>query len=264
MLMSQLAGAQEEGWDVYMAQFDDGPGTIVIHKGLAASAPQEERPFVVVAGVTYEDCEDDGFPSMEQFDILYEIEDAVELAIMGHCSATLAGTFTHQCERLNYLYVNDTAGLREKIKEVYATNFTGYEYYLNIQEDKAWAYYFEFLYPSEEIEASMSNQSSSNQDVLSHLIEAGDDLSKERQVDHWIFFKDKKSRIVFRDFAVSEGFGIESEYKVKVEEYSLALQISRIDQVDLASISAITEMLESKAKALDAEYDGWETFVVTE
>ena len=38
----------------------------------------------------------------------------------------------------------------------------------------------------------------SNQKVLYQLQSGGDNLSKERQVDHWIYFADKGSKIDFK------------------------------------------------------------------
>ena len=61
-----------------------------------------------------------------------------------------------------------------------------------------------------------------------------------------------------------QGFKIESESKTKDKNYPYQLQISRIDFVDMESINNITIKLRKKANELNGEYDGWETFVITE
>jgi hypothetical protein len=51
---------------------------------------------------------------------------------------------------------------------------------------------------------------------------------------------------------------------VKDSELKYQLQISRTDSVETSYISKITIELRKKAKELNGEYDGWETFVVKE
>ena len=112
----------------------------------------------------------------------------------------MVATFTHQCERLDYIYLSDTNSIRKKLIDLYSSNFPGYKYYINIRTDKSWTAYTDFLYPNEETLEYMSNNK-----VLIQLQEAGDNLSKERQVDHWIYFINKNDRELYKNFAENSG-----------------------------------------------------------
>ena len=102
----------------------------------------------------------------------------------------------------------------------------------------------------------------SNQQILVQLQSAGDDLSKERQVDHWIYFPDKSKRDLFIIDVKKNGFKIESQDIINNSGLPYQLHISRIDYIDMESISKLSLNLRRKAKELGGDYDGWETFVI--
>ena len=101
----------------------------------------------------------------------------------------------------------------------------------------------------------------SNEKVLAKLQEAGDKLDKERLVDHWFYFSNAKSRNSFILYAKAKGFKIESK-EMRDGAKPFQLHISRVDKVDLPSISKLTLELRREARKYDGDYDGWEAFVV--
>ena len=249
--------AQEEGWDVYMAQYEKGPGSTVINMALRQVAPVKNLPYILVTGVKFKDCGNDGFPSKAEFNTLYKISDSVKTIIEHHITNKLAGTFTYQCERLDYYYISDTAGIRQKLTGLYTKRFKEYEPYISIKQDMDWKAYLDFLYPTEDIYESMTNQK-----VVLKLQQAGDKLEKERQVDHWIYFTTENDQNCFISYATSNKFKIESKGQTKDPKRPFKLQISRIDKADLSSISKITLELRKQAERCKGDYDGWETFVI--
>jgi hypothetical protein len=66
----------------------------------------------------------------------------------------------------------------------------------------------------------------------------------------------------FAEWAVQQNFKIKGQELSKKSDMSFGIQISRTDKVDIQSISAVTLQLRKKAKSLDGDYDGWETFVI--
>ncbi len=168
----------------------------------------------------------------------------------------MAGTFTYQCERKDYYYIKDTSSIRLKLLALYKKHFPGYQPIINIRKDATWEAYLTFLYPNEETREYMYNEK-----VLTKLNEAGDKLDKERPLDHWLYFPDAKSRDSFVVYAKAKGFKIESK-EMREGAKPFQLHISRIDKVDLPYISKLTLELRREARKYNAEYDGWETFVV--
>ena len=249
--------AQEENWDVYMAQYDKGPASIMLNMGMKKIAPVTELPFVLVTGVKFRDCPSDGMPSQNEFTNLYKISDSVKATVDRKVKNNLVGTFTYQCERLDYFYLADTTGLRQQLITLYKDHFSLYTPYINIKADKEWKGYLNFLYPNEEAFEFMQNQK-----VVSRLQKAGDKLDKERQTDHWFYFSTGADRSCFIYYAVQKRFKIESTEKTTDLNRPFKLHLSRTDKVDIASISKITLELRRQAKKCKGEYDGWETFVI--
>jgi len=138
-------------------------------------------------------------------------------------------------------------------------NYPDYKFYLNIKEDKNWSYYRDFLYPNEETLNYMGDQS-----VVMNLQEAGDPLTRERRVDHWLYFSTEADMKKCKEELIKEDYTIESSGINKDTTLPFELQIWRIDKVDINSIYPITSELRGLAKKYNGEHDGWETFVLKE
>jgi uncharacterized protein (TIGR01619 family) len=250
--------SQAGNWDVYMAQFEKGAGSITLNMDLVKVAPKSTLPYVLVTGVTIGKCREDGLPISEEFDKLYQISDAVEMKLRELTNYEFAGTFTYQCQRLDYIYVSDTASIRAKLTKIYENEFPGYKYHIRMRADAAWAAYLQFLYPNEVTQEYMANEK-----ILLQLQRSGDDLTTPRQVDHWFYFLNKEHMNLFIAFAKKEGFNIEASDRIMGNPLPFQLQISRTEDLNPNEISKVTLNLRQKAKDLNGKYDGWETFVVT-
>lgn len=244
-------------WDAYIAIYENGEGSTTLNMDLKKDAPKAELPYILITGVTFSNCTEKGFPEKEEFNKLYEVSDEVETIISKLTKMELAGTFTYQCERLNYYYINDTTQIRSKLTALYKNKFSNYKHYINIKPDKNWEAYLNFLYPNEEIQESMSNQK-----VIEQLQKGGDNSTKSRQVDHWLYFSNEKNRNLFEKLITQNGFKIETKEKIDDPSKPFKLHISRNDKTDPESISKITLELRKKAKELEGDYDGWETYIV--
>jgi hypothetical protein len=248
---------QEDNWDVYMARYEKGSGSTLINMSAKMHAPDMELPFIVITGVTFDGCTTEGFPTKSQFPELYEIADSVDKILSTNTKSVHAGTFTYQCERLDYYYVKDTSTVRLNLYNLYTSAFPKYKSYINIKEDKSWEAYLKFLYPNEETYEYMSNQK-----IVLKLQEAGDKLEKPRKVDHWLYFKTEASLNCILAYLKTNHFEIENKEKDNSSDSPFKLQISRTDKVDLDSITQITLELRKQALKCNGDYDGWETFVL--
>lgn len=249
--------SQEENWDVYLAQYQKGVGSTLINMSLKGSAPMKEFIYLLKIGVNVIDCTSEGLPSKGEFKMLYKISDKIKFIVDSISKNKAAGTFSYQCERTDYYYLTDTTGMLEFIESAFFANFPGYKHTITIRKDQNWEAYLTFLYPNLESYEYMTNEK-----VVLNLTKEGDDLTMPRQVDHWVYFKTEVDRNAFISFALNEKFKVESKNFLKDGHLKYQLQISRTDNVDMKSITAITMQLRKKAKELNGEYDGWETFVM--
>jgi len=259
LIHTVVSFSQEDSWDVYLAQYEKGVGSTMINMSLKKIAPVPQYPFLLKTGVRLIDCSNDGLPSKDEFERLYRISDRVKVIIDSTLKNIPVGTFSYQCERTDYYYIKDTAEIRSQLELIYQKEFPNYKYSISFRYDKSWEAYLTFLYPNEETYEYMTNEK-----VILNLTKAGDDLSKPRLVDHWLYFNDEATRIRFITYALKEKYKIESKEYRKDARLKYQLQISRTDRVDINSISKITIQLRKMAKGLDGEYDGWETFIIAE
>ena len=115
LFLSTVLSAQQAQWEVYMGQYEKGPGSTIVDMSVKNIAPVKELPFLLVTGITFEKCTGDGSPEKDAFPQLYKVSDAVKPIIDAAVKNVFAGTFTYQCERLDYYYIKDTMGIREKL-----------------------------------------------------------------------------------------------------------------------------------------------------
>lgn len=102
-----------------------------------------------------------------------------------------------------------------------------------------------------------------NSDVLKQLKKQGDKLKVARDVNHYAYFPNAKSRDGFAKEAKVLGYEIESTSKVD-GSLPYEIVISKIEKVDKESIDKITFALLDLALKYGGDYDGWECLLVTE
>lgn len=88
----------------------------------------------------------------------------------------------------------------------------------------------------------------------------GEKFVVAREVFHWIYFKSEDDREAYIKEVEKERFIIVSTEGAK-GEFSLGLQIKRVDKVDKKSVNRYTLFLWELAKKHNGDYDGWETSV---
>lgn len=230
------------------------PGSIAVDLGLAKIAPVAEQPNLIQVSVSMVDPRPDGLSSLQETIVLQNLEDDLEDALRDAHKATYAGRLTSGGYRKIFFYLGEPDGCADTIKAV-MDNYGGHAYTHTLNDDKSWSQYFNFLYPEPE-----QLQSIQNRKVLDELEKNGDDLSKERQVDHWIYFKTKADRTAFLQSITDENFSvITSDYLEASEGYPFRLHISRTEKLDQLSIDKTVLQLRRLAQKHNGDYDGWET-----
>lgn len=257
LLFSTTAFSQEDHWEVYLARYEKGAGSTLVNMSLKEDASKKQYPYLLKTGVKLLQCTEEGLPTKNEFKVLYAISDKVKASIDSSGKNKQAGTFSYQCTRSDYYYISDTNRIRGTLESVFKTYFPKYEYTIDIKADANWEAYLSFLYPTEEIMEYIENEK-----VILNLTKEGDDLSKPRQVDHWLSFKTQADRESFLKYALQEKYKVEEKKYVEKGPLHYQLHLSRTDKVDISSITKVTMALRKKAKELNGDYDGWETLVI--
>ena len=250
-LVSGAHGQVPENWDTYMAKYGDKPGSVLVNLGYKDYAPDKRYPFLVITGPQAHNCNKQGLPDKEEIDMLEEILDATNNFITGVTAKVLVGTFTYNCERLNYYYVKDTVGIRNAIMRLYNRNYKNYSYAINMKADAGWGTYANFLYPDTKTMIWMDNDK-----IISGMLAGGDDLSKQRDINFDLYFKSDTGRTAFATFARGKGYKIvlkESDNK----NYPFEMIASKYGMAKIELISSMTEELKNELKNYNSFYNGW-------
>ena len=235
---------------------DDKLGSIYIDLGLNKIAPIADKPNVAWISIKMNNPREDGLSSQEESDILYQIEVVLVEKIISKHNSVYVGRLTSDGNRDLYFYFGDTTHSDKTISDVMIA-FPEYQYDFGVKEDKEWGGYFNFLYPSPK-----QYQSIQNRRITDQLEKNGDNLTKEREVFHWIYFKTEKDLENYLDKIKNDNFIVVEKGRNKsFGEYSYHLEIKRIDKVDLNSVDEYVTYLWQLANETNGNYDGWETSV---
>lgn len=259
IVLSFFAKSQSDNdrWEVYLANYPEGAGSTTVNMSLRTNGPFQQHRFLLITGVGFKQCKE-GLPIEGEFDNLYAISDSVKAVVQARVTNGIqAGSFTLQCERLDYIYLTDTAHLRQDLTELYTKRFPTYKPIVKIEEDKTWEAYHSFLYPSEEIMEYITNTK-----VVLKLEEAGDKLEKPRTVDHFLYFKTVQDRNNFVTYSQSKGYKVVEKRKLQEGNHPFQLHLIKSHKVDLETICKITMQMKKDATKYNGIYDGWESVVV--
>lgn len=243
----------KEEWDFYLTKINNETGSIMVDLGLFKIAPIKSKPTIVWVSVKMNAPDEEGLSSNQEYDQLIDIEDRLISFVTEKHHAVYAGRLTSNGKRDFYFYMGDTLLYDKTVSEsMVAFPFHDFDY--GHKEDPDWNNYFDFLYPQPGQFQSMQNRR-----VLNLLGKQGDKLTKERRVDHWIYFETPEDRDVFINRIKNDGFDIVNvSYNPKSKKH-FSLHISRVDKVDPNSIDDYVLYLWKLAAECHGEYDGWET-----
>lgn len=235
-----------------MAKVDGKPASIMVDLGLLDKAPDQRLRYLLVTGPVAKKCNTDGLPPADEINRLEEMLNATDEFILGVTPRTLVGTFTANCERLNYYYVRDTISLRYAIARMYNKSFKDYQYAISIRPDPEWKAYRTFLYPNDETFNWIENNK-----ILSQLIEQKVDLTQAKNINFILYFKTENDRKDFMLDMHNRGYDVKELLNVKDGEYHYGIKIIKYDNLKSVTINAITLEVKDEAKKHNGLYNQW-------
>ena len=259
-IINQETAEIDEDWGVYLcnAFAYDLPAVIRTNLALRDFEYTANYPKRLHLQILYKNANDSGFPTREEGEYVYSIEDAVEEIVEQH-GDMLAGVV--KCdERVHiFAYAKNEVGYDDAISEMMSENFPDYAYTLAVVEDEDWELYFQALYPDR-----YEYQSIMNMRLIENIKSDGDSMVP-RVLEHCLLFKTEENGEAFLTNVMEEGF-----YKLSSEnlsnnedidkEYPYVLVIGREDAFE--NIDEIVWYLMDLAEEFDGEYSGWGCHIV--
>lgn len=245
----------DEDWGIYLcnAFACDLPAVIRLNLALMDFESTYNYPKRLRLQILYKNADDNGFPTREEGEYLYRVEDAV-VEIIEKYGDILAGVV--KCdERVHiFAYAKNDSGYADEISEMMSENFPDYVYTFAAVEDKDWEMYFNGLYPD-----NYEYQSIMNMRLIEAIKNNGDSMVP-RVLEHCLYFKTEEQRKAFLTKVMEEGFQkLESESNDDSEaydtEYRYQLVVGREDAFE--NIDDVVWYLMDLAEEFDGDYDGW-------
>ena len=250
----------DEDWCIYLcnAYACDLPAVIRTNLALRDFEFTVNYPKRLHLQILYKNADDNGFPTREEGEYVYSIEDAVVEIIEQH-GDILAGVV--KCdERVRIVsYAKNELGYYDEISEMMAEKFPDYAYTLAVVEDEDWELYFQALYPDK-----YEYQSIMNMRLIENIKSDGDSMVP-RVLEHCLLFKTEENGEAFLVEVMEDGFvKISSENLSNNEdidkEYPYVLVIGREDAFE--NIDETVWYLMDLVEEFDGEYSGWGCHIV--
>ena len=256
----QETGEIEADWGVYLCDSFayDLPAVIRANLALRDFEYTANYPKRLHLQILYKNADDNGFPTREEGEYVYSIEDAVEEIVEQH-GDMLAGVV--KCdERVRiFAYTKNELGYYDEISAVMSKNFPDYAYTLAVVDDPDWELYFQGLYPDR-----YEYQSIMNMRLIEDIKSDGDSMVP-RVLEHCLLFKTEEHGEAFLVKVMEDSFiKLSSENRSNNEdidkEYPYVLVIGREDAFE--NIDETVWYLMDLAEEFDGEYSGWGCSVV--
>ena len=259
-VIDQETGEIDEDWCIYLcnAFACDLPAVVRTNLALTDFQFTANYPKRLELQILYKNADDNGFPTREEGEYVYSIEDAA-LEIIEQHGDMLAGVV--KCdERVRIVsYAKNELGYYDEISEMMSEKFPDYAYTFAVFEDKDWELYFDALYPDR-----YEYQSIMNMRLIENIKSDGDSMVP-RVLEHCLLFKTEENGEAFLAKVIEDCFiKLSSENLSNNEdidkEYPYVLVIGREDAFE--NIDEIVWYLMDLAKEFDGEYSGWGCHIV--
>ena len=259
-VIDQETAEIDEDWGVYLcnAFAYDLPAVIRTNLALRDFEYTANYPNRLHLQILYKNADDNGFPTREEGEYVYRVEDAVEEIIEQH-GDMLVGVVKCDERAHIFAYAKNELGYYDEISEIMSENFPEYAYTLEVVEEPDWELYFQALYPDR-----YEYQSIMNMRLIENIKSDGDSMVP-RVLEHCLCFTTEENGEAFLAKVMEDGFiKLSSENRSNNEvidkEYPYLLVIGREEAFE--NIDGIVWYLMDLAEEFDGEYSGWGCSVV--
>ena len=259
-VINQETAEIDEDWGVYLCDSFayDLPAVIRANLALRDFEYTANYPKRLHLQILYKNADDSGFPTREEGEYVYHIEDAVEEIVEQH-GDMLVGVVKCDERAHIFAYAKNELGYDNAISEIMSENFPDYAYTLAVVEDEDWELYFNGLYPDR-----YEYQSIMNMRLIEDIKNDGDSMVP-RVLEHCLLFKTEENGEAFLAKVMEDGFiKLSSEdlsnNEVIDKEHPYVLVIGREEAFE--NIDGIVWYLMDLAEEFDGEYSGWGCHIV--
>ena len=221
---------QEARCEVDLSLFDD--------------APQALKPYLLWLFVKNSNPLDKDFISFR--------DDLID-TLRTQLDATYAGTITKDgwCEL--YFYASSPKVFENLAAQVMGRH-QSYAYERSTARDGKWEMYLERLYPDPYVVLTIQSRH-----TIEALVEAGDDLSLEREVEHYFYFQTKSALERFLQSLNVYGFTLKEYVEDNDSDHTYGAIVVKTEAILPEQVKETTLMLYDAVLQEHGHYEGWST-----
>lgn len=247
----------QEYWELYMKSIDGKPASVLFNAGISmeVEAIRYIYPIIAFVKVKLKEPNERGMLSASEEPEIAYLEDKLEASLIKFRIGKYVGRVISDGHVTFLYYLQFTYNWQDFLNFA-LDEFGSYEISSGYQDDEAWAYYQNLLYPTAKEWQIIQNHKACDAMCLKE-----DNLHLPRAIEHKLFFsEDEAQKEVLVAKLEAEGFRVQNE--IENEEGIKGLSFYRIDKPFYHDIDALTLTLIDLLEAHGASYDGWETSIV--
>ncbi|MDD2368922.1 MAG: DUF695 domain-containing protein [Sulfuricurvum sp.] len=210
---------------------------------LIEEAPQEYRPSLLWLFVKADTVTE----SLESF--TQDLSSSLNTSL----DAVFAGRVMKEGWAEFYFYAPQSKRF-ENISSDVMNRHGGYVYERGSSRDGKWEMYIDNLYPD-----AYGLLSIQNRHTIDALVEAGDDLSIPREVEHYLFFQTKSSMERAVSQLASHGFEVKEYVNDDESDYGYGVVLVKLEAITSEIVEETTTSLYESAMQEHGLYEGWST-----
>jgi len=214
-----------------------------IELDLIEEAPQEERPWLLWLFV--------------KADIVTETLEAFSTDLMATLNTSLDAVFAGRVMKEGwaefYFYAPQSKRF-ENISSEVMNRHGGFVYERGSSKDTKWEMYSDNLYPD-----AYGLLSIQNRHTIDALVEAGDDLTLPREVEHYLFFQTKSSMERSVAQLASHGYTVKEYVTDDESDYAYGVVLLKTEAITPDVVEETTTLLYESAIQEHGLYEGWST-----
>jgi hypothetical protein len=234
-------------WDVYLSKLK----TLVrVDLGIIQNVPIDGAKTLIQVNMQSRSI----FSKKLDSELLGTVEDEIDSQLTD--LDFVVGAITYADSKSFYYYTMQEKLLFNRLNKI-LSKYRKLKCEISVAEDPKWDFYLDTLYPD-----AYEKQWKMDREVVEQLKANNDNLQIPREINHWIYFLEKKSIEDFKRNLNSNFYRIVEEETLQESGFPFRLIISHTSTVEFETINHITTELLKKTIEAGGNYDGWESPVI--
>jgi len=228
---------------------DEDGSTVYVEVDLNAYAYSNKYAWLFSVFIKFDAMDE----SQEGFEEFLDTKESLIIALEHDEKAKYVGSRVIEGWSEFYFYADNSKGLDSIVANI--LKFSNYVYESNVVRDTKWGFYETQLFPTELEFCHIQSAK-----IVFLLEEEEEDLTKERDVEHYISFLTPTQKNRFVNTLDIEGFSFKDD--ISNEEFEHGVALVKNHAVTEVEVKKVVEELFVKIKENNGYYEGWSTTLV--